>query len=241
MKLTRSISVARTVRWVLVLLAIAAIIVAVYLWMQQVKLEKAWRYKSSFPTFHKVGAGDLEEFYVPVNRKFDVVTNKGSVVGKWTRHPVGAGELVHPSQLTGTSPNRFRFDGSGEPLPEGMYGYHLSAPGVVLGKVRHNEYLSLSMVNRVGRELIVLFDKARILEKTEGGFFLGLTMDQIAAIEGLQEEMASGEKDEEEDGMFAGPLRLVWTITQNANPDLPPLAVFNMDLTEESLTLREGQ
>lgn len=242
MKLTRSISVARTVRWVLVLLAILAIVVAVYLWMQQVKLEQAWRYKSDLPTFHQVTEGNLEKFYVPVNRKFDVMTDKSNVVGKWTLHPVGSGELVHPSQLTSSSPDRFRFDGSGESLPEGLHGYYMSAPEVVLGKVTHNEYLSLSMVDRMGDELIVLFSKARILEKTEGGIFLGLTMDQIAAIEGLQDEVTDDRETElDDESTFDGPLRLVWTITQDANPELPPLAVFDMELTEDTLSSRKGQ
>mgnify|MGYP006302357991 FL=1 len=179
MKLKRSISVARSVRWLMGVLALAAIVVAVYLWMQQVKVESAWRYKTNLQTFQKVSDAHLEEVHVPVNRKFDVVTDKGTVIGKWTLHPVGAGEMVHPSQVTSDPPDRFQFDASGEPLPEGVYGYFVNAPGVVLGKVTHNEYLSLSMVDRMGRELIVLFDKARILEESEGGIFLGLTMDQI--------------------------------------------------------------
>jgi hypothetical protein len=96
----------------------------------------------------------------------------------------------------------------------------------------------MSLIDRMGREMIVLFDKARILDKTEGGVFLGLTMEQVAALEGLKDEMA---RDEEGGGTFDGALRLVWTITQGANPDLPPLAVFDMELTEGALSSRGPQ
>jgi hypothetical protein len=238
MKLKRSISVARSVRWLMAAIAVVACVVAVFLWMKQVKVESAWRYAGDLPTFHKVSEDDLEEVFVPVNRDFDAVTDKGAAVGQWTLHPVGAGEMVHPAQLTKDPPDRFRFDASGEPLPEGVYGYFVAAPGQVLGKVTHNEYLSMSLIDRMGREMIVLFDKARILDKTEGGVFLGLTMEQVAALEGLKDEMA---KDEEGDGTFDGALRMVWTITQGANPDLPPLAVFDMELTEGALSSRGDQ
>jgi len=48
-------------------------------------------------------------------------------------------------------------------------------------------------------------------------------------------------KDEEGGGTFDGALRMVWTITQGANPDLPPLAVFDMELTEGALSSRGPQ
>jgi hypothetical protein len=105
--------------------------------------------------------------------------------------------------------------------------------------VTHNEYLSMALADRMGEELIVLFDKARILDTSEGGVFLGLTMDQIAALEGLKDELATDK--EEGEGTFDAPLRLVWTITQGANPDLPPLAVFDMALTEGALSSRGDQ
>jgi hypothetical protein len=239
MKLKRSISVARSVRWLMALIAIVASVVAVFLWTKQVKVEKAWRYAGDLPTFHQVSEADLEEVFVPVNRRFDAVTDKATVIGKWTLHPVGQGEMVHPSQLTNDPPDRFRFDASGEPLPEGVYGYFVAAPGQVLDKVTHNEYLSMALADRMGEELIVLFDKARILDTSEGGVFLGLTMDQIAALEGLKDELATDK--EEGEGTFDAPLRLVWTITQGANPDLPPLAVFDMALTEGALSSRGDQ
>jgi hypothetical protein len=210
------------------LIAVAGIVVAIFLWIQQVRIERAWQYASDLPTFHEITAGDLAAVFVPVNRKFEVVTDAGTVIGKWTVHPVGAGEMVHPSQITDTDPDRFRFDASGQPLPEGVHGYFMEVPEQVLAAIEHDHYLSVAMADGMSRELIVLFDKARVLEESGGGVFLGLTMSQIAAIEGLKDDMAGGEDV---------PLRLVWTITQGANPDLPPLAVFDMGLTEGAALL----
>jgi hypothetical protein len=224
-----TVSLAQGLRLLAIPVAGLFIAVAIYMWSQQVKVEAALRYSCALPAFEEVSAECVEEVYVPVNRKFDVVSDPAQVVGMWTVHPVGAGEMAHPSQLTADEPDRFRFTASGESLPEGLYGYHFSVPEPVLGAVSPGRQLTLSLADSMGRQLIVVLDKVIILDEGDGGVFLGLTMDQVAAVESLieqsQAEVPEGES----------PPRLVWMITQGVNPDQPPLAVYQMTLTAGAL------
>lgn len=242
MQIKRSISLARTIRLLLVPLAALSVIAAVYLWSQQVRTEPSWRWARDLPTFHRVAVDDLERVFVPVERQFTAVTDREAVVGTWTLHPVGAGEMVHPSQVTARTPHRFRFSGSGEVLPEGTHGYFLSVPPTVLDEITHRELLSLSIVDQEADELIVVADRVAILQKEEGGAWLGLSMEQVAALEALKRRVADAQaaaaEGEAADG--AGGQALLWTISQRANPDLPPLAVFEMAFTAEGFDWEEG-
>lgn len=232
-RLFSAVTMAQGLRWLGLLIALIAVAVAAYLWMQQVRVEQALRYKCDLPEGAQIAADCLEEVTVPVNRQFDVVTQQAAAVGRWTVHPVRSGELLHPAQLTDQQPDRFRFS-SGALLPEGMHGYYMSVPGVVLNAVSAGHLLSLALADPLGDQLVVIFDKALILDKDGSGIFLGLNMAQVAAIESLfSEEMKVPE------GQPAP--WLVWTITQGANPDLPALAVFRMELKADVLDHAGGR
>ena len=249
MQLRQSISMARSIRFLLIPIAVISVIVAIYLWSQQVKVEPAWQWAGDLPTFHQVAGDDVVKAFVPVDRKFTAVTNKGAVVGKWTTHPVSTGEMVHPSQLMASTPNRFRFDGSGEELPLGTYGYYMAVPVNVLAEITHRELLSLSIIDEEADELIVVVDRVDVLQKEEGGVWLGLTMNQIASVEALkrrveteaQEGAGEGGEGEHQQSDTDQGQSVLWTITQRANPDLPPLAVFEMEFTAEGFDWEEAR
>jgi len=228
------ITFTRIMQLVGLLIALLLTGLALYLFVNYQRVEPALKYKRDLPAFAQVSADDLETIYVPVNRKFDVVGSNALAVGQWTVHPVSIGEMVHESQLTPDPPDRFRFTASGAPLPEDLWAYFIAVPGQVMNVVVPGNDLTLSLTDPLTEQMIVVLDKADILDKVEDGIFLGLTMDQIAAIERLKLEQSKAEKDEGQPGGSLLP-ELVWAVTQGANPDLPPLAVFKMELTAASL------
>jgi hypothetical protein len=242
MKVTRSISLARSIRLVLVPIAALGVVAAIYLWSQQVKMEPSWQWARDLPPFYHVTDDDLERVFVPVDRQFTAVTDKDALVGTWTLHRVGAGEMAHPSHVTVSTPHRFRFNASGEALPQGTYGYHLSIPPTVLSEISHQGLLSLAIVDEQADELILVADRVEILQKEEEGAWLGLTMEQVAAVEALKRRVADAQEDGhgEPSGEIPDSGAILWTISQRANPDLPPLAVFEMALTAEGFDWGEG-
>lgn len=241
MKIKRSISLARSIRLLLVPVAALSVIAAIYLWSQQVKMEASWRWARDLPPFHQVQDEDLEPVFVPVDRQFTAVTDEDAVTGSWTVRPVGAGEMVHPSHITSRTPHRFRFKASGDALPVGTYGYYLAVPQTVLDEIAHDGLLSLAIVDEVVDQLVVVADRVEILQREEGGVWLGLTMEQVAAVEALKRRVADAQAaasqgSQDQRGQSEN---ILWTITQRANPDLPPLATFEMTLTAEGFDWEE--
>jgi hypothetical protein len=230
MKISRAFNWAGGMRVIAMVVATACLGAAVFLWLKQVKVEDAYAYTCDYPAFERVTADCLETVQVPVNRKFRTVGAEAEVVGRWTVHPVGTGEMVHPSQLSTDEPDRFRFLASGNPLPEELWGYYVPVAGDVLQAVKPGHLLTLVMVDPLSDQSIVVLDKAHILETNEGGVYVGAGMTQIAALEGLKVELTDEESTDAENAPW-----LVWTITQGANPDLPPLAVYSTELTSQAL------
>jgi hypothetical protein len=244
MKAGSAFSVSRLVSVFGVVVALACLGTAIFLYLQQVRVEPVLRYKCDLLAFQPVGDDCLEEVTAPVNRKFDAVTSRPAVSGQWLVHPVAKGELVHPSQLTKTPPDRFRFTASGEPLPEGVWGYFMSVPGEVLNIIRPRHLLTLSVADPKQQQMFVVFDKAQVLDKVGNGIFVGLTMDQMAAFERLQNDIRVAAEERKAQGAQgtqaatlsnAQPPEVVWAVTQGANPSLPTLSVFKMELTASAL------
>jgi hypothetical protein len=238
MKLTGAFTLARSMKVVGVIVAVAATVAAVFLWQQQVKVEPALQYKCDLAAFVQVKGDEcLDTVPVPVNRKFSTIADRADVEGQWTTHPVAKGELAHPSQLTKTPPDRFRFTASGSPLPVGVWGHYLPVPAQVLEAVKPDNLLTLVLADGKTQQLIVIFDKATVLDKASNGVYLGLTMDQIAAAEKLNQEIAAAETSQSGKSSTLPPVLVetVWTISQGANPSLPPLGVFKMELSPKSL------
>lgn len=229
LNLRRAVNVGNALRVAALVIGLAAVVVAVFLWRKQVRYEGAYRYGCDIPAFERVTDACLESVQVPVNRQFTVVTSAGEVVGKWTTRPVAADEMVHQSQLTASEPDRFRFHASGQELPEETWGYFIPVASEALGQVKPGQLLTLAMVDPLTEQTIVIMDKVYILEQGSGGIYVGATWEQVGAMEGLKTEMRT---DDEEDALRPW---LVWTITQGANPDLPSLAVFRTDLTADAL------
>jgi hypothetical protein len=125
----------------------------------------------------------------------------------------------------------------------------MAVPANVLAEITHRELLSLSIIDEEADELIVVVDRVDILQKEEGGVWLGLTMKQIASVEALkrrveteaQEGAGEGGEGEGEQGDTDQGQSVLWTITQRANPDLPPLAVFEMEFTAEGFDWEEAR
>ncbi len=220
-----------TLRWIGLLLAVVLTAAALFLWSQQVRMESALRYTCDLAVFTKITEECVEEVPIPVNRQFDAVTDRPGAVGAWTLHPVQKGELLHPAQLTHETPDRFRFEQSGQPLPEGQYGYYVTTPASLLAVVKPGNLLTLELADPAVQQLGTLLDKAPILEKDAGGVFLGLSLNQIAALETLAAE-ARAQAKEQNPGPQSQPAVLVWTLTQAANPDLPPLYAVPMNLQQ---------
>jgi hypothetical protein len=67
-------------------------------------------------------------------------------------------------------------------------------------------------------------------------------MEQVAAVEALKRRVADAQAAASEGpaGDSAGGQTVLWTISQRANPDLPPLAVFEMAFTAEGFNWEEG-
>ena len=206
--------------------AVVALAAAVFLWSQQVRYEGAYQYACDIPAYQVVGEDCLQIVQVPVNRQFDTVTEEDRVVGLWTKRPVASGELVHSTQISVDAPDRFRFQSSGNPLPENAWGYYMPLAGEVLAAVKPGHLLTLAVVDPLTQEGIIIVDKVKVLDTGGSGVYVGAAMEQIAALEGLKAELV---RDAD-----AQPW-LVWTITQGANPDLPSLAVFSTRLTAASL------
>lgn len=232
--LSRAITLSLSLRVFGLLVAGLSAAVAGYLFIQQQRVEPALRYKCDLPAFVQITSNCLEEVSVPVNRKFEVMSSRKAIEGQWTVHSVATGEMAHSSQLTGTPPDRFRFTASGEPLPEGVWAYFFGAPKQILGVVKPGNDLTLSLTDPLTHQLVVVLDKVDILERLEDGIFLGLTMDQIAAVERLLEDAQA----QNQPGDQPRP-ELVWVVTQGKNPDLPPLAMFKMELTKDTLARKE--
>ncbi len=219
------------IRLFLIPVAIISSVIAIFLWQQQVQVDPAYVFTCNLEAVEQVTSNCINSVFVAVNRKFDVVSEPDQVIGKWTVHAVNTGELVHPSQLVDEKPDRFKFINSGEALPEGLYGYHITVEDESLTTVSPQDLLTLSIADSMTGQLIVILDKAVILSVDETGIWVGVRLKQVAAIENLLELTQPSDVEDEE----ILPPRLVWTITQGANPDLPPLIVFDMALTRDAL------
>ena len=224
--LRSAVTLAQGMRWLGLGVALICVGVAVWLWSQQMRVEPALRYTCDFRPFEVVTAECLEDVPVPVNRRFTVVSDPAQVTGQWATRPLSAGELVYPAHVTAQSPDRFRFGASGQELPVGMVGYYLAVPEPVLAVVQPDNLLTLSLADAGVRQLGVLLDQARILEQDEGGVFLGVTLPQVAALEGLLAELRQAAEEKQEDAV------LVWTITQGENTAFPALHAFPLDVRQ---------
>lgn len=223
--LRSAVTLAQAVRWLGLALAVLCVGVAAWLWAQQVRVEPALRYKCELAAFDIVTSECLEEVSVPVNRRFEVVTSSAAVVNRWTTRPVSPGEFVHLAHLTDQDPDRFRFTTSGQELPVGTFGYYLAVPAPVLQVIQADHLLTLSLADPGVRQLGIILDQARVLEKDSAGIFLGVTMSQVAALEGLLAEIRQTTEE-------AQPAVLVWTITQGDNPTFPPLYAIPLDIRQ---------
>lgn len=230
LRLSGAVNITRAMQVVGIVVSIIAAVTAIWLWRKQVKIEQAYRYACDYTAFEKVTEDCLEPVEVPVNRKFDVIVDQSAATGKWITRPVNTGEFVHPVHLTSEEPDRFKFSASGEPLPENVWAYYVNVTGDVLSAVSPGDLLTLSMVDPLTEQLVILLDHVEILEKNEGGVYVGAPMEQIAALEGVK-LITTGEDGED----AKDTPRLVWVITQGANPDLPPLAWFSTGLNEVAL------
>jgi hypothetical protein len=211
--------------------------IAVFLWVSSTRTELAYRYSCDLPAASAISAECLEEVPVPVNRHFETVTDKGMLVSSWTRHTVYAGEMTHASQLMHEPPKNFRF-GAGTQLPDGAWGYFLPLPPQLLAVINPGNQLSLSFAQPDREQLIVVMDHAAVYEKLlepVGGVYVALMPDQVAAVERLMTEVERLQQMDAADIPPEELIKLVWTVDQPANDDLPPLAVYELSLQEESL------
>ena len=211
-------------RKIALVLIMAAVLGLAALWYTGTRTEPAYIAARDIPRHAQVVADDVQRIELPRRRDQALQSLTAPPLGKWATVHVPAGALLAEAMFSDSPPDR-RVVGE-ILLPEGWRGYVLVVQSPLMGELRPGDLVDVVLQQPGKGEALLLLQKAPLLKLAE------TEEDQVRATLALQPEQAvildaylrGGELvgDQEEQVL---PLLL---LTQEANPDLPPLTRFDL-------------
>jgi len=222
----------RKIRQLALLLALLCLAAAGGLYYQTQRFETGYIFASDLAQYVPVSEADLQPITVPLSRDYPILTDKGSIVGQYTRQAVYAGQPAQTALLSASLPSGQRSFPAGL-LPVDTRAYPVEIPANIAGTFQIEDQLDLFLLlpeaDGTGRllpesRMVVVFQKVPFLGEVTGKYFVALTLEQIAAYEGIKSWASL-----QETAQFTA------AITQPANGDVPPLYEISMQPADASL------
>lgn len=199
---------------VLALLAIAGL---AGLWWANTQTETVYVAAVDIERHARVAAEDVQQVALPRRAAQEVAVLTASPAGQWTAVHVPAGTLLNPAMLTDVPPDRRVL---GEVLlPVGWRGYVLVVQTPLAQELVSGDLIDLVLVQDEADEGLLLLQKVPLLEliKAEGKATATLALQVEQAVV-LDAYLASEVE----------PVRPLLLLSQDANPDLPALARYDL-------------
>jgi hypothetical protein len=213
-------NVGRAARIAGLLIILIGLIGAGVLWWLSTRTEPAWVTVQDVERYDEITADDVKQVDVPKHRADEMQVLSVSPAGSWAAVAIPQGSLVTPGMTQDTPPER-RVIGD-IMLPEGWRGYGVNLSTALAGELRPGDLVDLmvyQMTERDGQSVPqkaqMLFQKLPLL-KIKGG------EEGVHAVLAVRPEQAVVL-----DGQLAQGMRPLLLLTQEENPDLPPLQTFD--------------
>ena len=200
-----------------IILALVAVAGLAGLWWANTQTETVYVAAIDVPRHAQVTDEDVTRVELPKRRAQEIAVLRSSPVGQWTAIHVPANTLLNPAMITDLPPERRVL---GEVLlPVGWRGYVLVVQTPLTQELVPGDLVDLVLIQDEQDEGLLLLQKAPLLklEKTEGQTTATLALQVEQAVV-LDAYLASEIE----------PVRPLLLLSQEANPDLPALTLYDL-------------
>jgi hypothetical protein len=200
-----------------IILALVAVAALGGLWWANTQTETCYVAAVDLPRYARVSPESVTQIELPKRRAQEITVLRSSPEGRWATVHVPAGTLLNAAMFTGTPPDR-RVIGE-VLLPVGWRGYVLVVQTPLTRELVPGDLVDLVLIQDEQDEGFLLLQKAPLLKltKEEGQTTATLALQVEQAVV-LDAYLASEVE----------PVRSLLLLSQDANPDLPPLTRYDL-------------
>ncbi len=200
-----------------IILALVAVSALGGLWWANTQTESVYVAAVDLERHAQVTADDVQKVELPKRRAEEIAVLRGSPAGQWATVHVPAGSLLNPAMLTDVPPER-RVIGE-VLLPVGWRGYVLVVQTPLTQELLPGDLVDLVLIQDEADEGLLLLQKVPLLklEKGEGQTTATLALQVEQAV--ILDAYLASEVE---------PVRPLLLLSQDANPDLPALTLYDL-------------